>query len=244
METRIVERMAKCGVLNLGLVSYEKAYDLQKKFHKFRGEGRIDDLLILLEHTPVITIGRKGKRDNVLVSEEFLQTKGIRVLEIDRGGDVTIHCPGQIVGYPILDLKFHGKSIHRYLRNLEEVIIRSLKAYGVDAQRIENYTGVWAGGRKIASIGIGIKGWVTFHGFALNINSDLSYFSLIRPCGFEGRMVTSLTEILGRTVDPASIRSYLIEHFGEVFNLQMEEDGKEVSTLDSKEIIPCSLWER
>jgi len=233
--------MVKCRVLNLGLVSYDKAYDLQRKLHNFRREGRIDDILILLEHEPVVTIGRGGKKDNILVSEEFLQSKGIRVFEIDRGGDVTLHCPGQLVGYPILDLKFHGENIHRYLRNLEEVIIRLLKVYGVNAQRIENYTGVWVGGRKVASIGIGIKGWVTFHGFSLNINSDLSYFSLIRPCGFEGRMMTSLSEILGRAVEPTSVRYHLIEHFGEVFNLQMEDRYKEISTLDSKEIVSCSL---
>ncbi|MQY64890.1 MAG: lipoyl(octanoyl) transferase LipB [Clostridia bacterium] len=233
--------MVKCRVLDLGLVSYEKAYDLQRKLHKFRREGRIDDVLILLEHEPVVTMGRGGKRDNILVSDELLQSKGIRVFEIDRGGDVTLHCPGQLVGYPILDLKIYGKNIHRYLRNLEEVIIRSLKVYGINGQRIENHTGVWVGGRKVASIGIGIKGWVTFHGFALNINSDLSYFSLIRPCGFESRMVTSMSEILGRSVEPKDFRRQLIEQFREVFNLQMEEHGKQVSTLDSKEIVSCSL---
>ena len=233
--------MGKCRVLYLGLVSYEKAYYLQKRLHKFRREGRIDDVLILLEHEPVVTMGRGGKRDNILVSDELLQSKGIRVFEIDRGGDVTLHCPGQLVGYPILDLKFRGEDIHKYLRNLEEVIIRSLKIYGVDAQRIHNFTGVWVGRRKVAFIGIGIKGWVTFHGFALNINSDLSYFSLIRPCGFESRMVTSLGEILGRPVEPAGVRQHLIEQFGEVFNLQMEEDGKEVSILDNKEIASCLL---
>ena len=236
-----MERMVKCKVLNLGLVNYEKAYYLQKRLHKFRREGRIDDVLILLEHEPVVTIGRRGKKDNILVSEEFLQSKGIRVFEIDRGGDVTLHCPGQLVGYPILDLKFHGENIHRYLRNLEEVIIRSLKVYGIDGQRIENHTGVWVGEKKIASIGIGIKGWVTFHGFSLNINSDLSYFSLIRPCGFESRAVTSMSEILGSPVEPKDFHYQLIEHFGKVFNLQMEEDYKQISTMDSKEIVSCSL---
>jgi len=241
VKIRIMEKIVKCRVLDLGLVDYEKAYDLQRRLHKFRREGRIDDVLILLEHEPVVTIGRRGERDNILVSEEFLQSKGIRVFEIDRGGDVTLHCPGQLVSYPILDLKFHGKNIHKYLRNLEEVIIRSLEVYGVNAQRIENFPGVWVGRRKVASIGIGIKGWVTFHGFALNINSDLSYFSLIRPCGFESRMVTSLSQILGSPVEPAGVRHHLVQHFGEVFNLQMEEDGKEVSALDNKEIVSCSL---
>jgi len=214
---------------------------LQKRLHKFRREGRIDDVLILLEHEPVVTMGRGGKKNNILVSDELLQSKGIRVFEIDRGGDVTLHCPGQLVGYPILDLNFHGKNIHRYLRNLEEVIIRSLKVYGIDGQRIENHSGVWVGGRKVASIGIGIKGWVTFHGFSLNINSDLFYFSLIRPCGFESRTVTSVSEILGRPVEPKDFRHQLIEQFGKVFNFKMEEDGKQVSTMDSKEIVSCSL---
>jgi lipoic acid synthetase len=233
--------MVKCRVLDLGLVSYDKAYDLQRKLHKFKREGRINDVLILLEHEPVVTMGRGGKRDNILVSDELLQSKGIRVFEIDRGGDVTLHCPGQLVGYSILDLNFHGKNIHRYLRNLEEVIIRSLKVYGIDGQRIENHSGVWVGEKKVASIGIGIKGWVTFHGFSLNINSDLSYFSLIRPCGFESRIVTSMSEILGRLVEPKDFRHQLIEQFGKVFNLEMEEDGKQVSTMDSKEIVSCSL---
>ncbi len=233
--------MVKCRVVDLGLVSYEKAYDLQRKLHKFRREGRIDDVLILLEHEPVVTIGRGGERHNILVSDELLQSKGIRVFEIDRGGDVTLHCPGQLVGYPILDLKIYGKNIHKYLRNLEEVIIRSLKVYEIDGQRIENHTGVWVGEKKIASIGIGIKGWITFHGFSLNINSDLSYFSLIRPCGFESRTVTSMSEILGSRVEPKDFRHQLIEQFAEVFNLQMEDHDKEVSTLDSKEIVSCSL---
>ena len=233
--------MVKCRVLDLGLVSYEKAYYLQKKLHEFRREGRIDDVLILLEHEPVVTVGRGGKRDNILVSDELLESKGIRVFEIDRGGDVTLHCPGQLVGYPIFDLKVHGKNIHKYLRNIEEIIIGSLKVYGIDGQSIEGHTGVWVGGKKIASIGIGIKGWVTFHGFSLNINSDLSYFSLIRPCGFESRMVTSMSEILGSPVEPKDFRHQLIEQFAEVFNLEMEEDGKQVSALDSKEIVSCSL---
>jgi len=237
----MAEDMAECRVLNLGLVGFEKAYDLQKKLHKLRREGRIDDFLILLEHKPVVTIGRKGGRDNILVSEEFLQSKEIRVFEVDRGGDVTLHCPGQLVGYPILDLKFHGKNIHRYLRNLEEVIVRLLRFYGVESRRVEKDTGVWVGEKKVASIGIGVRGWVTFHGFAININSDLSYFSFIRPCGFEGGTVTSLGEILGREVEPAGVRHHLIECFGEVFNLQLEEYGKEISTLDNKEIVHCSL---
>ena len=238
MEMRII---GKCRVLDLGLVNYEKAYYLQKKLHEFRREGRIDDVLILLEHEPVVTIGRRRERHNILVSDELLQSKGIRIFEIDRGGDVTLHCPGQLVGYPILDLKIHGKNIHRYLRNLEEVIIRSLKVYGIDGQRIENHTGVWVMEKKIASIGIGIKGWVTFHGFSLNINPDMSYFSLIRPCGLESRMVISLSEILGRPIEPTDVHRHLIEQFGKVFSLQMEKDGKQIPSLDSKEIVSCSL---
>jgi lipoic acid synthetase len=233
--------MEKCRVLNLGVVDYGKAYVLQRRLHNLRKEGKIDDILILLEHKPVVTIGRRGRKDNILVSEETLQDRGIRVFEIDRGGDVTLHCPGQLIGYPIIDLQFQGKNIHRYLSNLEEVIIRSLKVYEVDTQRIKNYTGVWVGGKKIASIGIGVKGWVTFHGFSLNINCDLSYFSLIRPCGFEGRMMTSLSEILGKAIEPGGVRCHLIEQFGEVFNLQMEEDYREISTLDSEEIVSYSL---
>lgn len=233
--------MGKCRVLDLGLVNYEKAYYLQKKLHEFRREGKIDDVLILLEHEPVVTMGRRRERHNILVSDELLQSKGIRIFEIDRGGDVTLHCPGQLVGYPILDLKIHGKNIHRYLRNLEEVIIRSLKVYGIDGQRIENHTGVWVGEKKIASIGIGIKGWVTFHGFSLNIDPDMSYFSLIKPCGLESKTVTSMSEILGRPVEAKDFRQRLLERFIEVFGLEIEEDGKQIPSLDSKEIVSCSL---
>lgn len=233
--------MVKCKVVNLGLVSYEKAYCLQNRLHRFRREGRIDDVLILLEHEPVVTMGRGGKRDNILVSDELLQSKGIRIFEIDRGGDVTLHCPGQLVGYPILDLKIHGKNIHRYLRNLEEVIIRSLEVYGIYGERIENHTGVWVEEKKIASIGIGIKSWVTFHGFSLNINPDMSYFSLIKPCGLESKTVTSMSEILGRPVEAKDFRQRLVERFAEVFGLEMEKDGKQIPPLDSKEIVSCSL---
>ncbi|NIQ17896.1 MAG: lipoyl(octanoyl) transferase LipB, partial [Candidatus Aenigmarchaeota archaeon] len=194
--------MVGCRILDLGLVSYDKAYYLQKRLREFRREGRIDDVLLLLEHAPVVTVGRRGRRENILVSEESLQSRGIRVFEIDRGGDVTLHCPGQLVGYPIFDLRIHGKNIHRYLRNIEEVIIRSLKFYGIEGQRIENHTGVWVGEKKIAFIGIGIKGWITFHGFSININPDLSYFSLIKPCGWESKTVTSISEISGRRPEP------------------------------------------
>jgi len=235
--------MAKCQVLNLGLIGYEKAYVLQKKLHRFRREEIIDDLLILLEHEPVITIGRTGKKENIIVSEEFLESKGIKVFEIDRGGDVTLHCPGQLVGYPIIDLRLQGKNIRRYLRSLEEVIIRVLKIYGIDGGRMEKFPGVWVEGRKVASIGIGIKDWVSLHGFALNINSDLSYFSLIRPCGFDGKIVTSIRHILRRPIDIIGARHHLIENFGEVFNLRMEKDGKEISGLDGKEIASRFFWE-
>lgn len=233
--------MAKCRVLDLGMVSYERAYYLQRKIHEFRREGRVDDVLLLLEHAPVVTVGRGGKRDNILVSDEFLQRKGIRIFEIDRGGDVTLHCPGQLVGYPIFDLRVHGKNIHKYLRNLEEVIIRSLKIYGIEGHRIENHTGVWVGEKKIASIGIGVKGWVAFHGFSININPDLSYFSLIRPCGLESGKVTSMSEISGRPVELRDFRQRLIEKFAEVFALEIEENGKQVSTVDNKELVSCFL---
>lgn len=235
----MVGTIGKCRVLNLGLISYEQGYALQKKLYRFRREGRIDDILILLEHEPVVTIGRRGERHNILVPEEVLRAKGIKVFEIDRGGDVTLHCPGQLVGYPILDLNSQEKDVYKYLRNLEEVIIRSLKVYGIDGQRRKGYAGVWVEGRKVASIGIGIRGWITFHGFALNIDSDLSYFSLIRPCGFESGIVTSLRKVLGRPVEPEDVRADLINNFGEVFSLQMEEYVEEFPALDSEESLPC-----
>ncbi|HID94690.1 MAG TPA: lipoyl(octanoyl) transferase LipB [Candidatus Latescibacteria bacterium] len=205
-------------VINLGLVDYQEAYSLQQQLLARRLRDEMGDTILLLEHNPVITLGRRAKRDNILVSPAILRSRGIKVLEVDRGGDVTVHSPGQLVCYPIMDLRRRGKDLHRYLRNLEEAIIRLLTTYGLQGMRVTGQTGIWIQGReKIASIGIGVRNWVTYHGVALNVNNDISYFSLIRPCGLEGVKVTSISRILGEGVDMDELRSRMIKCFDTVF---------------------------
>jgi len=200
----------------LDRIDYKSAYKLQLELVKQRNENKIPDTLLLLEHPPVIVIGRSGKKENILVPHDFLRDKGIEIIESNRGGDVTFHSRGQLVGYPIIDLKENGKDIHKYLRKLEKVIICLLTDYGIEAQRINGYTGVWVGEEKIASIGIAAKNWVTFHGFALNVNNDLSGFSLINPCGIKELKVTSISRVLNRNIDIKDIYLSLTKHFTEV----------------------------
>ncbi|MEA1964475.1 MAG: lipoyl(octanoyl) transferase LipB [Candidatus Aerophobetes bacterium] len=229
----------ECWILNLGLRDYSGVYNLQKKLVNKRMKGEIPDVLILNEHNPVFTIGRKGGKGNILVSEEELKKRGIKIYEIDRGGDVIYHGPGQLVGYPIIDLKSKGKDIHLYLRNLEEVIIRLLKDYGVRSKRIEGYTGVWVGNEKIAAIGIGVKRWISFHGFCLNVNPNFSYFNMINPCGIKDREMTSLERLTNfednrkGEVKLAELTDNFIKHFGEVFSLEMINKTSLASLLSS-----------
>ncbi len=212
--------MNKIKVLNLGLVDYTDALSLQKEFVQSIRQNKGSNILILMEHPPVITVGRNGKRDNIFASDKILKEKNIKIYEIARGGDVTLHCPGQLIGYPIIDLSQNGKDIHRYIRNLEEVILLLLKDYRIEGKRVDGYTGVWVGSKKIASIGIGIKHWITYHGFALNINPDMLYFSLINPCGMKDKKMTSISELLNQKIDKYELRLKLIKHFSEVFNLE------------------------
>ncbi len=180
-------------VVNLGTVPYEDALELQRALARERISGAIpEDLLLLLEHPPVVTLGRSAKARNLVSSADFLASKGVELFEVERGGDVTFHGPGQLVGYPIIDLKRHRLDLHWYLRQVEEALIRSLAAYFIPAERNVGFTGVWTKGRKIASIGIHIRDWVTWHGFALNVATDLSYFDLIIPCGIDGVTMTSI----------------------------------------------------
>ncbi len=204
----------------LGRVEYEPALDLQERLRAERIAGRIPDVLLLLEHPPVLTIGRGGDARNVLASEDSLRTLGIRVHRIGRGGDVTYHGPGQLVGYPILDLQERGRDVHRYLRDLEEVFIRLLARRGLRGERIPGATGVWVGGKKILAIGVGVRKWVTLHGFAFNVFPDFSHFELIRPCGFEAEVVTSLRELTGEEdegTDPAAALKRAAEETAEFF---------------------------
>ena len=181
------------AIVGLGRMAYAEALELQRALAQARIEKTIDrDLLLLVEHPPVVTLGRGFQRNSLTTPREFLEARGLDVFEIDRGGDVTFHGPGQLVGYPIFDLSEHRPDLHWFLRRLEEALIIGLADLGVEGARRERYTGVWTNGRKIASIGIHVKQWVTWHGFALNVTTDLSYFDLIVPCGIPDVVMTSI----------------------------------------------------
>jgi lipoic acid synthetase len=207
-----------CTVLELGLIEYQEAYNLQRTLHQQRVEGKISDVLLLLEHPPTITIGKSGTLDNVLVSRERLAQEGMSLFFIDRGGDVTYHGPGQLVCYPILDLRGRGKDIHSYVHNLEEVILRTLRDFSIDGDRDEGHPGVWVNEEEIAAIGLSLRRWVSMHGFALNINIDLEHFSFINPCGFSDKRATSMSKILGSQVPMQDATNSLISHFCNVFD--------------------------
>ena len=208
--------MRELNLLDLGLREYKEVWLLQEKLVKKRIGGEVEDTLILVEHLPVITLGKQAKKEEILVSPEYLSKKGITVLSIDRGGKITFHGPGQLVTYPILNLALIKKDIHWYIRNLERVIIKLLARLEVEGEYKRGYTGVWVGEEKIASIGIGVKKWITYHGLALNVTTNLSYFSLINSCGLDKR-ITSIAEILSSPVEMGRVKTILVDSFCEVF---------------------------
>ena len=210
-------------VLNLGTLGYEDALALQVSLRDQRIAGSIPDTLILLEHPPVITVGRSGNTENVLVSDAVLKENGIELYHTNRGGDVTYHGPGQLVGYTIMDLKPYGLDLRLHLRRIEEVVIQALKAFDIQATRVPGLTGVWVKDEKIASIGLHIKRWVTMHGFALNLQPQLQHFSFIHPCGIRDRSMTSMERLLGHLVEPDLVRKELAVAFGVVFGLAVRE---------------------
>ncbi|MCX8011109.1 MAG: lipoyl(octanoyl) transferase LipB [Ignavibacteria bacterium] len=210
--------MRKLNVINLSqLQHFGVVWEFQRKLHQLRQSNLILDTLILLEHFPVYTLGKNSKDAHLLVGKDFLQKQSIEVFEIDRGGDVTYHGPGQIVGYPIIKLDELYLDIHRYLRDLEEVIILSLKDFGLNPSRDEDYTGVWIGKNKICALGVKVSRWVTMHGFALNVNTDLRYFDNIIPCGIFHKGVTKLESELKQKVDLEKVKEKIILHFADVF---------------------------
>jgi lipoate-protein ligase B len=212
----------RCLVYELGLIDYAQAYKLQQELLSRRAAGEIADILLLLEHPPTITLGRSARLENVLVSPAQLAREGVSLVFTDRGGDVTYHGPGQLVGYPILDLRARGKDAHKYLRNLEEVLIRTLEDFSIASGRDENHPGVWVSDEEIAAIGLKLKRWVTMHGFALNVNTNLAHFSLINPCGFTNRRATSMAELLGREIPIPMVKERLLLHFAQVFGVKLE----------------------
>jgi lipoyl(octanoyl) transferase len=215
-------------VRRLGRVDYGDALTLQARLVEERRGGQIGDTLLLLEHPPVITLGVKtrGKPTNIIASPEALAAEGVTVFETGRGGDITYHGPGQLVGYPIFDLKPDRCDVHRYVRDLEEVLILAIRDFGIDGRRVKGLTGVWVGpeGReeKIAAIGVRISRWITSHGFALNVATDLRHFRLIVPCGIADRGVTSIERVLGRPVPMADVENAVVRAFDNVFNARRQ----------------------
>lgn len=211
--------MRQLEIRRLGTVPYGEALDLQHALVEERRAGRIPDTLLLLEHPAVITLGvkRDGGRANIVATGERLSELGVEVWDTGRGGDVTYHGPGQVVGYPILDLRPDRCDVHRYVRDVEEVMIRACADYGVAAQRLNGLTGTWIGSEKVGAIGVRISRWITSHGFALNVNTNLAHFDLIVPCGIADRAVTSLERITGRRVAIAGVEESVARHFCTVF---------------------------
>ncbi len=208
--------MRELKIINFDLVEYSEGLKLQKLYEE-KSLNNKTDFLLLLEHYPVITIGRSGKKSNVLINEKELKNKGISVYHTDRGGDATYHGPGQLVGYPILNLRFYKKDVKWYVQSLEEILIRTLNEYEIKAEMIPKLIGVWVNSKKIASIGVRIQKWITSHGFALNVNNNLTPFSYIIPCGIKDVEITSMKEILNREVDMGNLKEIIVEKFKEIF---------------------------
>ena len=214
------EKMDGFKVYRLGIIDYQNALKLQLSLLEKRMKEEIEDVLVLLQHPPTFTMGRSGKTEHLLSNIEELKKRGIHFEEISRGGDITYHGPGQLVGYPIIDLNKFNRDIHQYLRNIEEMLILALNDCNIKAQRREGLTGVWVNDEKVASIGVGVKRWITYHGFALNVNTDLSYFDMIIPCGIQGAKITSMKIILGdiEDINLIKVESSIINAFSKVFN--------------------------
>jgi lipoyl(octanoyl) transferase len=215
---------------DLDKIDYKEAWDLQRETSELRHSGKLPDVMYLLEHPHTYTLGKTADRSHLVGSEDYLKENKISVYDIDRGGDITYHGPGQIVGYPIVDLNEWYKDTHKYLRSLEEVIIRTCAEYGIIGTRDPKYTGVWIENRKIAAIGIKVSRWITMHGFAFNINTDLSLFNGIIPCGIFDKEVTSLQKETGSEVKINDVKNLLVKHFKDVFNYD------EVTALSKEEL--------
>ena len=227
----------KVKITELGFLPYSEAWDIQEEYFSNtiavkRQNRQLDysilteNHLLLVEHPPVFTLGKSGKIDHLLLKEEVLKSKGIAFFKTNRGGDITFHGPGQLVGYPILDLDNFFTDIHKYLRYLEEIIIKTLSDFGLNSARSDGETGVWLDldtpfARKICAMGVRASRWVTMHGFALNINTDLSYFDYIVPCGIQGKGVTSIAKELKREVDPSLVKASVLKNFSEVFEVEI-----------------------
>lgn len=215
-------RLLQCQVVPLGLMDYAHVWQLQRELAQQVAQDLLPNTLLLVEHPPVYTIGRRGTRQQVLLSDDELATRGIALLEVDRGGEVTYHGPGQLVAYPVVDLRPWGGPL-KYVRSLEQVILKVLADFGITAQVVEGLTGVWVDEEKVAAIGVKISRGVAYHGLALNVNTDLSLFGHIVPCGITDRAVTSMQKLLGEEVEMEAVSYSLMYHFGREMGFRMVE---------------------
>ncbi len=212
-----------CKIFDLGCLDYEDSFCLQKQLHKERQQDLQPAALLILEHPPVITFGRSADKKNILAGADYLKKKNIKVIGVDRGGDVTIHMPGQLVAYPIFDLRLLGKDIHLFIRTLEQVMLEFLSIYRIKGQRVKDFIGAWVSDRKIGFVGIGISKWISFHGLSININCDLEFFSLIRPCGIPDKSVTSLAQLVESNISYIQAKRNFLAVFKRVFDLNYIE---------------------
>jgi lipoyl(octanoyl) transferase len=210
-------------VVDLGTRGYKETWDLQKAIHERRVMKEIPNTLILVEHGSVITMGKSGQDSSVLYPVEFLEGKGVEFFQIERGGDATFHGPGQLVGYPIFNVKDGLAGIKPFINGIEDAIVATLHEYDIDAHKKEKMIGVWTAEGKVCSIGVAVKRWVSFHGFALNVNTDLSYFDLIVPCGLKNVEMTSIQKILGREVSMEGVKKNVVRNFGRIFKQDVTE---------------------
>src|SRR4030043_2406183 len=210
-------------IIDVGLMDYQKTWELQHQLWERRVKDELPDMLLILEHPHVITLGRRGNRSHLVASSEVLEEMKIPLFHVERGGDVTYHGPGQIVVYPILDLKEYGYRLIRYIGQLEEVILCVLKDFGIKGRRDSLNRGVWVDGEKIASVGVAVKRWGSFHGFSLNYETNLKYFELINPCGLEGKKMTSMGKILGTKISRERLVERISFHFKQTFERNWQE---------------------
>lgn len=218
--------------IDLGLTKYKDAWGIQKKLVRLRAEDRIPDCIITTEHEPVITLGRGSSRENLLVSSGTLEEREIDFFEIERGGDITFHGPGQAVLYPIIDLNNRSRDVHQYLRDLEHFVIAALEDIGLEAQTRDGMTGIWVGDFKIGAIGVAVSRWITFHGLALNVTTDLEYYRLINPCGITDYPVGSISGLLEEEIEINEVFELLVEKFAELFHYEI------VQIVDLAELLP------
>ncbi len=224
------------NVVELGQIDYLQAWKLQKATFEQRLNDEVEDTLYLLEHPHTYTLGKVADRNNLICSVDYLEKNNVKIYDVDRGGDITYHGPGQLVGYPIIDLKNWKQDAHEYLRGLEAVIISVCEHYGLKTNRIKGLTGVWIDNRKICAIGIKISKWVTMHGFALNVNTDLSLFNGIIPCGIRDKEVTSLKKELGKEIPMDEVKELIVKYFKEYFNYEATKKINDLSLFKMKEI--------